>query len=135
MTLPFDVDNTGCHVPPSQRSDVSSKQLKYYQDDYLVFPHYASFTQMLSKLYIYVTDKLYNHVLNTMTILQNINHHQHGNCRILADGMRIWHLECHYHLTSVLGRRPQPNHPRHSFRACLYHLLLDTHKPHTTTAT
>ena len=52
MTLPFDVDTTGCHVPPSQRSDISSKQLKYYQDDYLVFHHYTSFTQMLSLSYI-----------------------------------------------------------------------------------
>ena len=57
MTLPFDVDNTDCHMPPSQRLDISSKQLKYSQDDYLVFNHYTSFTQMLSKLYIYVTDK------------------------------------------------------------------------------
>ena len=52
--LTFDVDYTGCHVPPIQRSDVSSDQLKYYQDDYLVFPHYISFMQMLSKLYIYI---------------------------------------------------------------------------------
>ena len=43
------------------------KQLKYYQDDYLVLPHYTSFVQMLSKVYIYVTDKLYNHILNTVT--------------------------------------------------------------------
>ena len=70
-----------------------------------------------------------------LRFFQNIHHHQHGNCRILADGMRIWHLECCYRLTSVLGRRPQPDHPRHSFRARLYHLLLDTHKPHTMTAT
>ena len=128
------MDNTGCHVPPSQRSDISSKQLKYYQDDYLVFPHYASFTQMLSK--IYVTDKFTTMflILQQLRIFQNIHHHQHGNCRILADGMRIWHLECNYCLTSVMGRRPQPHHPRHSLRTCLHHLLLDTHQPHPTTA-
>ena len=52
MTLPFDVDDTGCHVPPPQRSDVSSKHLKYYWDDYLVLNNYTSFTQMLSPPYI-----------------------------------------------------------------------------------
>ena len=88
------------------------------------------------KLYIYVTDKFTTMFLIPwqLRIFQNIHHHQHGNCRILANGMRIWHLECHYHLTSVLGRRPQPSHPRHSLRMCLHHLLLDTHQPHPTTA-
>ena len=52
MTLPFDVDNTGCHMPPFQRSDVSSKHLKYYWDDYIFPNHYTSFTQMLSLSYI-----------------------------------------------------------------------------------
>ena len=136
-TLPFDVDNTACHVPPSQRSDISSKQLKYYQDDYLVFPHYASFTQMLSKSYIYMLLTNFTTIFLIpwqLRIFQNIHHHQHGNCRILADGMRIWHLECHYHLTSVLGRRPWPDHPRHSLRTCLHHLPLDTHQSHTMSA-
>ena len=54
-TLPFDVDDTGCHAPPSQRSDISSKHLKYYQVDYLVPNNYTSFTQMLSLLYIYMS--------------------------------------------------------------------------------
>ena len=87
------------------------------------------------KLYIYVTDKFITMflILWQLKIFQNIHHHQHGNCRILADCMRIWHLECCYHLTSVLGRRPWPNHPRHSLRTCLHHLLLDTHQPHTMT--
>ena len=42
-------------------------------------------------------------------------------------------LECCYCLTSVLGRRPRPDHPRYSLRTCLHHLLLDTHQPHTMT--
>ena len=41
------------------------KQLKYYQDDYLVFPHYTSFTQMLSKLYIYIYIYIYIYMLLT----------------------------------------------------------------------
>ena len=47
----------------------------------------------------------------------------------------IWHLECHYHLTSVLARRPWPNHPRHNLRMCLHYLFVDTHQPHTMMAT
>ena len=65
-----------------------------------------------------------------LRVFQNIHHHQHGDCRILANGMQIWHLEHRYHLTSVLGRRPRPNHPRHSFRTCLHPLLLDFNQPH-----
>ena len=67
MTLPFDVDDTDCHVLPFQRSDVASKHLKNYQDNYLVFNNHTSFTQMLSLLYIYVTAKFFPHVFNTMT--------------------------------------------------------------------
>ena len=50
-----------------------------------------------------------------------------------------WHVnmafERCYCLPSVLGRRSRPDHTRHSFRMCLHHLLLDTHKPHSMTAT
>ena len=74
-------------------------------------------------------------ILRQLRIFQNIHHHHHGNCCILADGMRIWHLECCIIAsTSVLGRRSWPNHPRHSLRTCLHHLLLDTHQPHPMTA-
>ena len=38
------------------------KQLDTTKIDYLIFNYYTSFTQMLSKSYIYVTDKLYQHV-------------------------------------------------------------------------
>ena len=57
------MDNTGCHMPPFQKSDISSKHLKYYQDDYPVLNNYTSFTEMLSPLYIYVTAKFSQHVL------------------------------------------------------------------------
>ena len=67
MTLPFDVDDTDCHVPPPQRSDVSSKHLKYYRDDYLVLNNYTSFTQMLSLTYIYITASFSQHVFNATT--------------------------------------------------------------------
>ena len=65
-----------------------------------------------------------------LRIFQHIHHHQHGDCRILADGTRIWHLESCYCLTSVLGRRPRPDHPRYSLIMCLHHLLLDSNQPH-----
>ena len=65
-----------------------------------------------------------------LRIFQHIHHHQHGDCRLLADAMRIWHLECCHCLTSVLGRRPWPDHPRYSFRVCLHPFLLDFNQPH-----
>ena len=53
MTLPFDVDDTDCHTPPPQGSNIPSKHLKYYWNDYLVLTNYTPFTQMLSLTYIY----------------------------------------------------------------------------------
>ena len=43
-----------------------------------------------------------------LRIFQNIHHCQHGNCRILANGTRIWHLECRYHLTSIWAEDLDP---------------------------
>ena len=132
MTLPFDVDDTGHHAPPPQRSDVSSKHLKYYQDDYLVLNNYTSFTQMLSLIYICHCIIFPNMFLTPqhLRIFQHIEQYQHGDCRILAYGMRIWHLECHYCITPVLDRRPRPSYPSHSFRMCLHSFLLDSNQPH-----
>ena len=81
---------------------------------------------------IYSLQNFLKHVINTATVwvLQKFQHNYHGDCRILADGMQICHLECHYCLTSILGRRPQSSHPRHSLRMHLHHLLLDTYQPH-----
>ena len=106
-TLPFDVVDTDCHVPPSQRSDVSSIHLKYYRDDCLVLNNYTSFTQMLSLIYICHCIIFPNMFLTPqdLRIFQHIEQYQHGNCRILANGMRIWHLECHYCITPVFGQK------------------------------
>ena len=100
-TLPFDVDDTDHHTPPPQGSDISSKHLKYYWDDYLVLNNYTSFTQMLSLTYIYIYIYISLHhspnmflIPHHLRIFQHIEQYQHGNCRILANGMRIWHLEC-----------------------------------------
>ena len=120
-------------MPPPQRSDISSKHLKYYQDDYLVLHHYMSFTQMLSIFYIYMSlTKFIQHVCSPqhLRIFQHIEQYQHGDCRILADGMRIWNLECCYCITPVLDGRPRPSYPSHSFRACLHSFLLDSSQPH-----
>ena len=72
------------------------------------------------------------YVFNTMTlrIFQHIEQYQHGDHRILADGMRIWHLECRYCITPVLDGRPQPSYPSCSFRACLHSFLLDSNQSH-----
>ena len=84
---------------------------------------------MLSNRYIYTfPTKFFRHIINTSTVrvLQKFHHHCHGDCITLADGMRIHHLECCYCLTSILGRRPRSNYPRHCLRTCLHHLLLDS---------
>ena len=93
------------------------------------FPHHIPFTQMLSNQYIFPT-KFFRHIINTTTIrvLQKFHHHYHGDCRILANGSRICHLECHYHLTTILGRRPQSNYPRCS--ECIYTTFFWTSTSH-----
>ena len=82
---------------------------------------------------IYSLQNLFIHIINTATIrfLQKFHHHHHGDCRILANGMRIFNLECRYCFITVLGRRPRSNHPCHSLRMHLHYLLLDTHQSHT----
>ena len=123
-TLPFNVDNTGCHMPPFQRSghifktpEILPRWLPCFRSLYIIHTDAFTFLNMFL-------------IPWHLRIFQNIHHHQHGDCRILADGMGIWHLEHHYHLTSVLGRRPQPDHPRCSLRMCLHPLLLDFNQPH-----
>ena len=71
-------------------------------------------------------------ILLLLEFLQKFHHHYHGDCRILADSMRICHLECHYCFTTILGRRPQSYYPQHCPRMHLHYLLLDTYQPHTT---
>ena len=110
-----------------QTVDICSRWLPHF------FSHHMPFTQMLSNQYIFPT-KFFRHIMNTATIrvLQKFYHHYHGDCRILANGMRIFNLECHYCFTTILGRRPQSNYPWQSLRMHLHHLLLDTHQPHAT---
>ena len=83
--------------------------------------------------YIYSLWDFLRHVINTTTIrvLQKFHYNYHGDCRILANGMQICHLEHCYCLTLILGRRPRSDYPRHNLRMCLHHLLLDTYQPHT----
>ena len=52
-----------------------------------------------------------------------------------------WLMAWEYHIWNAtiaslqfFGRRSWPNHPRHSFKMCLHHLLLDINQPHTMTA-
>ena len=65
-----------------------------------------------------------------LRIFQHIEQYQHGNCRILADGMRIWHLEHCHCIPPILDRRPWSSYPRHSFWMCLQPFLLDFNQPH-----
>ena len=102
------MDDTNCHTPPLQGSDISSKHLNYDQNDYLVLTNYTSFTQMLSFTYISLhhSPNMFFLIPRHLRIFQHNEQYQHGNCRILADCMRIWHLECHHCIPPILGRRP-----------------------------
>ena len=109
------------------------KQEMHAHDDYLIFliifhSHWWFQTN------IYSLQIFFRHIINTATIrvLQKFHHHYHGDCRVLADGMQIHHLECCYHFTTILGRGPWLNYPWHCLQTPLHHLLLDTYQSHTT---
>ena len=90
---------------------------------------------MLS-FYIYIChcniSPTYSSYHNTLEFFQHLTWYQHGTCRILADGTRIWHLEHCRCITSVLDRRPWPIHLRGNFWMSLQPFLLDFNKPHPT---
>ena len=88
---------------------------------------------MLSTLYVYIfpTNLNISLMLPTIRLLQNFYHYYHRDCRLLADGMRIFHLECCYCFITVLDRGPRLSHPWHSLRMCLYHILLHLYSSNT----
>ena len=82
---------------------------------------------------IYISPTKFKHIINTATIrlLQKVHHYYHRDCRLLADGMRIFHLECCYCFITVLDWRSQSSYPQYSHRMHLHYLLLDIHQSHT----
>ena len=84
-------------------------------------------------IYIYWSLQYFPNMLfisQHLRIFQHLTQYHHGNCRILADGMRIWHLECHHCITAILDRRSWPSQPRCCFWKCLQPFLLDFNQPH-----
>ena len=69
-------------------------------------------------------------ILQPLDFSRHFQYYHHGNCRLLADGMQMHHLECCYCFTTIWGQRPQSHHPWHSLRTHLHNLLLDTYQPH-----
>ena len=107
---------TGCHVPPLQGSDVpSNRRYMFTMITCRCFQTSIYSLQNFSDILL---------ILPPLEFLQIFHHHYHGDCRILADGMRIFNLECCYCFTTILDRRSQPSYPQHSLRTCLHHLLL-----------
>ena len=114
--MPFDVNYTSCHAPPLQGSDIPSNR-RY------MFTMITSFSLIMChsckclQISIYSLQIFFIHIINTTTIrvLQKFHHH-HGDCRILANGTRIFNSECCYCFTTVLGQRPRSNHPWHSLK-------------------
>ena len=123
---------TGCHMPSIQRQDIPSNREYIFMmitSFYLIICH----SQGCFQPSIYVLPTKYENIINTTTIrlLQNFYHYYYGCCRLLANGMRIFHLECHYCFITVLDRGPQPSHPWYSHRTCLHHILLHIYKSNT----
>ena len=82
---------------------------------------------------IYIPYKNLKHVINTATIrlLQKCHHYYHGDCRILANGTRIFHLECCYCFITVFDRRSRSSYPQYSHRTCIYTTFFWTSTSHT----
>ena len=110
------------------------KQGIHLHNVHLILPHHMPFTQMPSTQYILPTK--FENAINTTIIrlLQIFYHYYYGYCRLLANGMRIFHLECHYCFITVLDRGPQPHHPWYSHRMCLHYIFLHIYKSHTMSA-
>ena len=81
----------------------------------------------------YILSTKFENAINTTIIrlLQNFHHYYCGYCKLLADGTRIFHLECCYCFHTVLDRGPWPSHPWYSHRMCLHHLFVHIYKSHT----
>ena len=124
---------TSCHVPPLRGSDIPSNRRYMFTMITSFFSSYAIHTDAFKP--VYIPYKIFSDILLILPLLeflQIFHHHYHGDCRILAVGMRIFNLECCYCFTTILGRRPRSSYPWHSLRMHLHHLLLDTHQPHAT---
>ena len=65
---------------------------KYYQDDYLVFPHYTPFTQMFSKLYIYS----WQNFTNMCLILLPLRVFQKYFTTTTMETTEYWPMACKY---------------------------------------
>ena len=123
---------TGCHMPPIQRWDIPSNR-EYISmmitSFYLTICHFCGCYQPS----IYILPTKFKNIINTTTIrlLQNFHHYYYIYCRLLANGMRIFHLQGCYCFITVLDREPRPSHPWYSHRTCLHQILLDIYKSNT----
>ena len=133
MTLPFDVDYTGHHVPHIQRYDVPSNRTNMTMMITLFFLILLH-SHRCFQTHINFLQDFFRHVINTATIknfteislqlpwrLQNTGQWQVN----MLSGML---LSPHF---TFLGRRPRPYYPRHSLRMHLHNFLLDSYQPHT----
>ena len=65
-------------------------------------------------IYIFPTNLNISLMLPMLRLLQNFKHYYHGDCRLLADGMRVFYLECCYCFITVLDRRSRSSYPWYS---------------------
>ena len=100
---------TGCHTPPLQGSDIPSNRRYMFTMITSFFPIiYHSHRCFQTNIYSIQNFSDILLILPPLEFLQIFHHHYHGNCRILADGMRIFNLECCYCFTSIFAEDLNP---------------------------
>ena len=77
-----------CHT---LRDKTYLQTTKYYHDDYLVFPHYTPFTQMLSKLYIFLTK-----ILSSMFLILLPLEFSRNFTTTTMETAEYWPMACKY---------------------------------------
>ena len=126
MTLPLFCELHWLPHATSSGIRCTFKQGIHVHADYLIFSHHMPFTQMLSNQYIFPT-KCFRHIINTATI-RVFTTTTMETAELLADGLRIFHLECHYcfnpvhttpHNTVTMTPHSSPQTPTRPVHCCL----------------
>ena len=118
------------HTTPSGTGQYFKQDIHLHAD-HLILPHHMPFMLMPSKpVYILPTKLKMSLIPKSLAfyIIFQCQHYEY--CRLLADGMRIFHMECCYSFITILDRGPRPHHPWYNHRMCLHYIFLHIYKSH-----
>ena len=116
MTLPLWCEMDSWHVSYLQRQSPPSKTGQIFMMIPTFLPHHMQFMLMLSIHYIMQANSENFIIVTIIRLCRDFTtahsyYTQHEYCRLLADGKRIFHMECYYSFTTVLDRRPRSSYP------------------------